>query len=64
MAGDSRLEELYLAISVEGHTKREDIAEALGWSVDDVTAARVKLQRRLVSQFPELFSKARKRKAS
>lgn len=29
---------------IDGHTKREDIAAALGWEVGRVTAARVKLQ--------------------
>jgi hypothetical protein len=53
-SGDPDLEALYLAI-VDGNTKREDIAAALAWDADRVTAARMKLQRRLVREAPALF---------
>jgi len=55
---DADLSALYLAI-LDGHMKREDIAEALGWDVDRVTAARIKLQRRLVRTAPEMFAATR-----
>ena len=61
--GDEELEDLHRAI-LEGHTKREQIAEALQWSVERVSAARVKLQRRLVARFPALFADITKRRAS
>jgi hypothetical protein len=57
--GDDKLELLYLAI-LEGNLKREEIAAALGWTADEVTAARIKLQRRLVAQFPALFASYKK----
>lgn len=57
--GDDKLELLYLAI-LDGNLKREEIATALDWSSDEVTAARIKLQRRLVAQFPGLFASFRK----
>jgi hypothetical protein len=53
--GDDELEHLYAAI-LEGHTTREELATALGWTRDRVTAARVKLQRRLVSHCPSRFA--------
>jgi hypothetical protein len=53
--GDDKLESLYLAI-IGGDVKREAIASTLGWSPDEVTAARNKLQRRLVAQFPAMFA--------
>ena len=59
LKGDETLELLYLAI-LDGNVKREAIAEALGWSVDEVTAARNKLQRRLVAQFPAKFAAYKK----
>ena len=58
---DPDLRALYQVI-LEGHIKREAIAEALGWSADRVTAARVKLQRRLVRRDPERFAPARERR--
>lgn len=63
VSDDPKLQDLYLAI-LDGNTKRDDIARALGWSPDDVTAARVKLRRRLVSKFPNRFMTAQKRSAS
>jgi hypothetical protein len=59
--GDADLEAFYLAI-IDGNVKREAIAEALGWDVDRVTAARIKLQRRLVRTAPELFADVRERR--
>jgi hypothetical protein len=59
MKGDEKLELLYLAV-LDRNVKREDIAEALGWAVDEVTAARNKLQRRLISQFPAQFASYKK----
>jgi hypothetical protein len=58
---DADLKKLYLVI-LEGHTKRDDIAAALGWTADRVTAARIKLQRRLVRRAPEQFGEARERR--
>ena len=52
---DPDLRALYGAI-VDGATKREELAAALGWSAERVTAARIKLQRRLVRQSPEQFA--------
>ena len=46
--GDPDLEALYLAV-IDGATKREDIAASLGWDPARVSAARIKLQRRLAS---------------
>ncbi len=57
--GDDKLESLYLAI-IDGNLKREEIAAALGWTPDEVSAARNKLQRRLVAQFPALFASYKK----
>lgn len=57
-ADDPDLVLLYTTI-LEGTTKREAIAETLGWSVARVTAARIKLQRRLVRQAPEQFEAVR-----
>ena len=44
---------------LDGAVKRVELAAALGWSVDRVTAARIKLQRRLVRRAPERFAAAR-----
>ena len=44
--GDPDLEALYATV-LDGATKREDIAAALGWDPARVSAARIKLQRRL-----------------
>jgi hypothetical protein len=60
---DEALESFYLAV-LDGHTKREDIAAALGWTPDAVTAARVKLQRRLLKKFPQEFASAKARRRS
>jgi hypothetical protein len=60
LEGDADLQALYLAI-LDGHTKRDDIAAALDWDVDRVTAARIKLQRRLVRHAPEKFAGAREK---
>jgi hypothetical protein len=47
IGGDADLRAIYEAI-LDGAVKREEIAASLGWSVDRVSAARIKLQRRLV----------------
>jgi hypothetical protein len=60
---DSKLQDLYLAI-LDENVKRDDIAQALGWTADDVSAARIKLKRRLLSKFPEMFAKAEKGRPS
>jgi hypothetical protein len=57
---DPDLVALYRVI-LEGSIKREEIAGALGWSVDRVTAARIKLQRRLVRHEPERFQSVREK---
>ena len=49
---------------LEGNTKREDIASALGWDVAKVSRVRIKLQRRLETQHPEMFGELKKRRAS
>lgn len=61
--GDDALESYYLSV-LGGNTKREAIAEDLGWSSEAVTAARNKLQRRLLKQFPQEFASAKKRRRS
>ncbi len=61
--GEDDLEALYLAI-LDGYLKREELAEVLGWSVDAVTAGRIKLQRRLVAHFPELFAQYKQKRKS
>jgi hypothetical protein len=60
-ADDPDLQALYLAV-IDGNVKRETIAEVLGWSVDRVTAARIKLQRRLVKKAPQRFADVRERR--
>lgn len=55
VADDADLRALYGAI-LDGATKRDDIAASLGWSESRVSAARIKLQRRLVRIAPEQFS--------
>ena len=57
VSDDADLRALYAAI-LDGATKREDLAETLGWSSDRVTAARIKLQRRLVRRDPQTFAPA------
>lgn len=52
---DADLRALHTAI-LDGATKREELAASLGWSVDRVTAARIKLQRRLVRIAPDRFA--------
>jgi hypothetical protein len=47
VADDEELSSLLSAIE-DGHEKRAAIAEALGWTVDRVTLARTKLNRKLV----------------
>lgn len=54
---DDDLQSLWLAI-LDDNLKREDIAAALAWPPERVTAARVKLRRRLDSAAPEHFRKA------
>lgn len=61
--GDAELESFYLAV-LDGNTKREDIASALGWLPGEVTAARIKLQRRLLKRFPKEFTSAKQRRRS
>lgn len=61
---DEDLSAFYFAVVDGHHTKREDIAAALGWDVARVSAARVKLQRRLEKQYPEMFGDMKKRRAS
>lgn len=56
---DAKLQDLYLAI-LDGNVKREDIATALGWTAEEVSASRIKLKRRLLSKFPETFATAAK----
>jgi hypothetical protein len=60
---DEELSAFYVTV-LDGHTKREDIASALGWDVNRVSAARVKLQRRLEKQYPDMFEDMKKRRAS
>jgi hypothetical protein len=57
--GDAALEDLYLAI-LEGNVERDEIAKALGWTGEQVSAAKIKLRRRLQSRFPEMFPKPAK----
>ena len=61
---DEDLLAFYFAVVDGHHTKREDIAAALGWDVTRVSAARVKLQRRLEKQYPDIFGDMKKRRAS
>lgn len=60
---DNDLSDYYLTV-IAGHTKPRDIASELGWDVARVNAARVKLQRRLEAQHPDLFGKMKKRRLS
>lgn len=57
--GDDDLEAFYWTV-LDGHVRREDIAEKLGWTVERASAARVKLQRRLVANHSELFGSSKK----
>ncbi len=61
--GDDDLEMLYLAI-LTGTSNREELANVLGWPVARVSAGRIKLQRRLVTRFPEVFASYKKKRAS
>jgi hypothetical protein len=54
----------YYRTVLEGHAKPADIATALDWDVKRVSAARIKLQRRLTKKHPELFANAKKRRGS
>ena len=63
-ASDNEDLSAFYLIVLDGHTKREDIAAALSWDVARVTAARVKLQRRLESRYPEKFGEMKKRRSS
>ncbi len=58
--GDDDLRALYHIVIEEGATKRDEIARLLGWSPSRVTAARIKLQRRLVRHAPDTFSPPRR----
>lgn len=60
VADDPELKALCGAI-LDGATKREDLAAALDWRADRVTAARIKLQRRLLKHAPHLFEKRRRK---
>ena len=60
---DDELTTFYLTV-LDGHTKREDIASALGWDAARVSRVRTKLQRRLETQYPELFGELKKRRTS
>lgn len=60
---DDELTAFYLTV-LDGHTKREDIASALGWDVARVSRVRIRLQRRLETQHPELFGELKKRRTS
>lgn len=57
--GDADLEAYYCTV-LDGHVRREDVAEQLGWTAERASAARVKLQRRLVARFPDLFGSSKK----
>jgi hypothetical protein len=57
--GNDDLETFYWTV-LDGHVRREDIAEKLGWTADRASAARVKLQRRLLAKYPELFGSSKK----
>jgi hypothetical protein len=57
--GDEDLEAFYWTV-LDGHVRREDIAEKLNWTAERASAARVKLQRRLVAKHPELFDGSKK----
>ncbi len=59
IAGDEDLGMLVLAVQ-DGHLRRSDIAEALGWTPDRVTAARLKLQRALIRHRPDQFATHKK----
>ena len=48
----------------DGNVKRQDIANALGWTTEQVSAARIKLKRRLLSKFPETFATVAKEPTS
>lgn len=61
--GDEDLEAYYLAVLQDGPT-RDEIAKTLGWAADKVTAARIKLQRRLVTRFPDEFAKYKKKRGT
>lgn len=60
---DDELSAFYVTV-LDGHTKREDIAAALGWDVARVSKARNKLQRRLETKYPQMFEGMKKRRAS
>ncbi len=53
--GDEVLESYYLAV-LDGHITPAAIAGHLGWSPSEASAARNKLQRRLISRFPQEFA--------
>jgi hypothetical protein len=57
--GDDDLEAFYMTV-LDGHVRREDIAETLGWTAERASAARVKLQRRLLAKHPDLFGSSKK----
>lgn len=57
--GDDDLEAFYTTV-LDGHLRREDVAEKLGWTAERASAARVKLQRRLLAKHPELFGSSKK----
>ena|GEM_PF-2434855 len=53
---DGALRDLYRAV-LDGHTKRDAIAVALGWTPDQVSVARRKLNRRLADAYEMLFER-------
>jgi hypothetical protein len=60
--GDPDLEAYYVAVTEE--ETRGDVASHLSWPSTRISAARTKLQRRLIVQFPALFCGLKKRRAS
>lgn len=61
VAGDEELGLFLLAVQ-EGHVRRADIADALGWTPDRVTTARLKLQRALIRHLPDRFAAHKKKR--
>ncbi len=55
VADDQDLKSLWLAVK-DGCVTRSELASSLCWTADRVSAARIKLQRRLLKSFPETFS--------
>jgi hypothetical protein len=52
-----------LLLAIEGGAvTRAEIAAELGWTPEQVSAARIKLQRRVLERFPERFDAYRKKR--